>query len=264
MAAEYRRDESIRQISTAAFAVAIAVVGAIMMGVTSSPTVKGAALLWLPAALQLMAGVWLGPWRGFVAGAVGAQAAGVMAYGGWAPSDWIMNFFAGGFANAFLPALLFSALRIDPSFPSGSDERPSASIPLFSVFAMAIVAVAIALFQRPIFASFGFSDLGAWGYGLPLLVVALIPFLMRGNYGRLSRFSLAAAVAVLCCLISAAIGVLGAMVGGQSLTGAVTTVGIGWFLGDTVSAILGLYALASLTEWARDQGIAPILAHKGA
>src|SRR3989475_9043577 len=63
-------------------AVFITLIGYVAMTVGSSPTVKGASFIWLPAALQLVAGVWLGPWLGLLAGGLGAYAAGILAYGG--------------------------------------------------------------------------------------------------------------------------------------------------------------------------------------
>ncbi len=109
-----RETERIRFQATVYFIVSIAVIGAIMMTLTSSPTAKGASFLWLPAALQLMAGVWLGPWLGFIAGGLGAYLAGILAYGGWGLVDIIMNPVAGGFANSLLPAVLFRFLGVDP------------------------------------------------------------------------------------------------------------------------------------------------------
>ncbi|HZW03321.1 MAG TPA: hypothetical protein VFF68_05315, partial [Anaerolineaceae bacterium] len=110
-----RRDPALRIGFTIFMAVAIAAVGWIMMTISSSPTVKGASFLWLPAALQLVAGVWLGPVYGTLAAGLGAYAAGILAYGGWGIVDIIMNPLAGGVANALLPWLLFSILRIDPT-----------------------------------------------------------------------------------------------------------------------------------------------------
>src|SRR5437868_15052134 len=94
MQPEYRKDREGAAIAfqaTVFFTVSIAAIGAIMMTLTSSPTAKGASFLWLPAALQLMAGVWLGPIRGMIAGGLGAYLAGILAYGGWGLVDIIMN-----------------------------------------------------------------------------------------------------------------------------------------------------------------------------
>src|SRR5579884_226826 len=109
---KYRGSDRLQWGAVIIFTVLIAVLGAVMMTFTSSPLVKGAAFLWLPAALQLIAGAWLGPWRGGLAAGIGAQLAGIIAYGGWGLPDWIMNFVAGGVANAALPALLFQAFRL--------------------------------------------------------------------------------------------------------------------------------------------------------
>jgi hypothetical protein len=253
MAERYARDALARTVATGLFMLAIAGVGAVMMGVTSSPAVKGAALLWLPAALQLMAGVWLGPTRGFLAAGLGAQAAGIIAYGGWAPSDWIMNFVAGGFANAWLPAVLFRFAKIDPQL-LGSTDHGKLRLPAIGL--LTVAAIAFAFLQRPIFAAVGLPSLGAAGFILPLGVVLLVPPLLGVKPTR--DFVLAFAIVVLICGVSAALGVAGSMVGGQTLEAAVLTVGIGWFLGDTVSAVVGLYALATLTPWARERGIAPL------
>jgi hypothetical protein len=249
----YERDPLVRYVATGIFAAAIAGVGAAMEGVTSSPEMKGAALLWLPATLQLMAGVWLGPTRGFVAGAVGAQAAGILAYGGWAPSDWIMNFVAGGFANAWLPAVLFLLFAIEPDLDAQAQRKPPG---LVMILLLMIAAVLFAFLQRPIFAAIGLGSSGPIGYALPLGLVVLVPLLTGLRYNR--QFLLALIIVTLCSFISAAIGVVGAIVAGQTLVGAITTVGIGWFLGDIVAAIVGLYALATLTPWARERGLAPV------
>src|SRR4030043_1218876 len=78
-----KRDPALRYGFALFMAVAIAAIGWVMMTVGSSPTVKGASFLWLPAALPLAAGGWLGPWLGALAGGLGAAAAGTLAYGGW-------------------------------------------------------------------------------------------------------------------------------------------------------------------------------------
>src|SRR5574341_816306 len=97
MTAEYvaKRDPALRGRFALIMAVAIAAIGWVMMTIGSSPSVKGASFLWLPAALQLVAGVWLGPWWGLLAGGLGAYAAGILAYGGWGIVDIIMNPIAG-------------------------------------------------------------------------------------------------------------------------------------------------------------------------
>ena len=115
-----KRDPAVRVGFSIFMAVAIAAVGYVMMTVGSSPTVKGASFLWLPAALQLVAGIWLGPVYGTLAGAVGAYAAGILAYGGWGITDIIQNPIAGGLANSLLPWVLFKALNIDPTL--GTDK----------------------------------------------------------------------------------------------------------------------------------------------
>lgn len=128
--AEYvvKRDPMLRVGFAIFIIIAIAALGNVMMTVASSAAQKGASFLWLPAALQYVAGVWLGPWLGAVAGGMGAYAAGITAYGGWGIVDIIMNPIAGGFANSMLPALLFRFFRIDPTFgaqnpPMFSPER---------------------------------------------------------------------------------------------------------------------------------------------
>jgi len=55
-----KRDPAVRIGFSIFMAVAIAAVGYVMMTVGSSPTVKGASFLWLPAALQLVAASGLG------------------------------------------------------------------------------------------------------------------------------------------------------------------------------------------------------------
>src|SRR2546430_15846899 len=81
-------------------AVFITLIGYVAMTVGSSPTVKGASFIWLPAALQLVAGVWLGPWLGLLAGGLGAYAAGILAYGGGGGVGILLNPIARGGAHA--------------------------------------------------------------------------------------------------------------------------------------------------------------------
>ncbi|MCX7046955.1 MAG: hypothetical protein NTX50_15885, partial [Candidatus Sumerlaeota bacterium] len=228
----------------------IAAIGAVMMAMTSSPTAKGASFLWIPAALQLMAGVWLGPWRGMIAGGIGAYLAGILAYGGWGVVDIIMNPVAGGLANSLLPALLFRVFRIDPTFGTQNANDPKDILRAIGRLASLFFSVLILAFAlRPL-------NIGAWGYGPPLALVLLTPLIFRGLKLRRRDFLLAFAICVLVSAVSALVGCCGLVVGGQTWQAALIGTGIGWFLGDTVSAVLGLYMLAGFTERARDAGIA--------
>ena len=103
----YKREKSIQNYAAIALTIVITAVGWVMMTFTSSPQMKGAAFLWLPAALQLIVGVWFGPIKGLLIGGIGAYFAGGFAYGGWGLVDIILNPIAGGIANSFLPGLLF-------------------------------------------------------------------------------------------------------------------------------------------------------------
>lgn len=244
-----KRDPLLKAKVAVYMAVAIAAVGYVMMTVSSSPTVKGASFLWLPAALQLVAGVWLGPWYGFLAAGLGAYAAGILAYGGWGIVDIIMNPIAGGFANAMLPALLFRAMRVDPTLGA---KKPG-DVLTGAIRMLALTALVLA-------AGWANTLLGLpspWGFVLPLVVLLLgAMVLFRGL--ALDRRSLTAAVyiAVFSCAVSAFIGAIGATVGGKPFLAALVDPGIGWFSGDTVSAILGLYLLPLYTQRLRTAGIA--------
>jgi hypothetical protein len=250
---EYRRsreESAIAFQATIFFTVSIAAVGAIMMTLTSSPTAKGASFLWIPAALQLMAGVWLGPWRGMIAGGIGAYLAGILAYGGWGLVDVIMNPIAGGLANSMLPALLFRMLGVDPTFGTSSSADPKDVLRAASRLASLVCVVLILAFLiRPL-------QIGLWGYLPPLVVLLLSPVLLRGLRLRKRDFIIGFAICVGASALSALIGCYGQVVGGQSWQAALLGTGVGWFLGDTVSAVLGLYMLAAFTERAREAGIA--------
>ncbi len=244
-----KRDPALRGRFALLMAVAIAAIGWVMMTVGSSPSVKGASFLWLPAALQLVAGVWLGPWWGLLAGGLGAYAAGILAYGGWGITDIIMNPIAGGFANAMLPALLFPFLKIDPTFGA---EKPSdvlnASV---RILILTILVLAAGLLNM-------FLNLpSAWGFVIPFVVLIVGAFLLlRGITMNMRDFLLGVVVAVIACLVSALIGAIGATVGGKPFAAALVDPGVGWFAGDTVSAILGLFLLSMFTQRLRDAGIA--------
>ena len=239
------RDPKLKSYGALIFAVLIAVIGAAMMTVSSSPAMKGAALLWLPAALQLIAGVWLGPWLGLLAGGLGAYAAGIIAYGGWGLTDIIMNPIAGGFANSLLPALLFRAFHLKPDLGSRPEFVGRALVRIVTVLVLT-VASAVALRQ---------FSLGALAYVPSLIILIIAPLLLRNLKIDVRQLVIGSLICVFICAVSAAIGVWGAVVGGQSWTGAFVSVGVGWFFGDTISALLGLYMLAALPERARYAGL---------
>jgi hypothetical protein len=90
---------------------------------------------------------------------------------------------------------------------------------------------------------------------LVVLVVGAF-FLLRGLTMNMRDFLLGVLVAVVVCAISALIGAIGATVGGKPFAAALVDPGIGWFAGDTVSAILGLFLLPMFTQRLRDAGIA--------
>jgi hypothetical protein len=242
-----QREPQLKNYAVIAFAVLIALIGALMMTVTSSAQMKGAAMLWVPAALQLMAGVWLGPVRGMVAGGLGAYAAGIIAYGGWGLVDVIMNPIAGGIANSLLPAVLFRLSKIDPSFGVTERNRLRAALVSFGLFVLILIVGALPVF----------TGLGKWAYlaACVLLVIAL-PIALGGTATRFGSLTLAALICVVCSAISALIGSFGVHLSGNTWEAALLGTGIGWFLGDTVSCFLGLYLLAYYTPAAREMGIA--------
>jgi hypothetical protein len=251
MSEEYvsKRDPALRGRFALIMAVAIAAIGWVMMTIGSSPSVKGASFLWLPAALQLVAGVWLGPWWGLLAGGLGAYAAGILAYGGWGIVDIIMNPIAGGVANAMLPAFLFAWMKIDPTFGTkkpGDVLNGAVRILILTVLVLAAGLLNIAL---------GLPS--PWGFLIPLVVLVVGAFvLLRGLTLTMRDFLLGVVVAVVVCAVSAFIGAIGATVGGKPFAAALVDPGIGWFAGDTVSAILGLFLLPMFTQRLRDAGIA--------
>jgi hypothetical protein len=236
--------------ATVFFIVSIAAIGAIMMTLTSSPTAKGASFLWIPAALQLMAGVWLGPKRGLIAGGLGAYLAGILAYGGWGLVDIIMNPIAGGLANSLLPAIMFRFLRVDPTFGTHSSSDPKDILRAAGRMVSLLCAILILAFaMQPL-------NIGLWGYVPPLALLLLTPLIFRGLHIRGRDFILGFIICVCVSAVSAFIGSYGQVVGGQTWQAALLGTGMGWFLGDTVSSVLGLYMLAAFTERAREAGIA--------
>lgn len=245
---EGRDTRAIQNQAVLGFIVLIGASGALMMTVTSSPTAKGASFLWLPAALQLMAGIWLGPWRGAIAGGLGAYLAGILAYGGWGLVDIIMNPIAGGLANSLLPAVLFRAFRIDPTLgvETGDEGHILKALCRMSILLSLVIAVSFGL--RPL-------GLGAWGYLPPLLLLLAAPLVLKGLALKARDFTFAFVICVFISFVSAAIGVVAQIVGGQPWEAAAIGTGLGWFFGDTVSALLGLYILAALTGRAREAGI---------
>lgn len=245
-----KKSRALRFQAAIFFAVAIAAIGALMMAVTSSPSTKGASFLWLPAALQLIAGVWLGPLYGLLSAGLGAYAAGILSYGGWGLVDVIMNPVAGGLANGMLPALLFRWLKINPTLGAKATKADDVLKAAVRIGVLLMVVLLLAFAMKPL-------QIGLWGHVIPLiLMLVAIPFVLRGLNLNGRDFILALVVVVLSCAASALIGAYGASVQGKPIQAALIEVGIGWFLGDTVSAVLGLSMLAAFTERARAAGIA--------
>lgn len=244
-----KRDPALRVGFAIFMAVAIAALGWVMMTITSSPTAKGASFLWLPAALQLVAGVWLGPVLGTLAGGLGAYAAGILAYGGWGVVDIIMNPIAGGLANSLLVWVLFKALKIDPTLGA---QKPA---DVLSGAIRALILTVLVLVSGLLSPVLGLS--GVVGFLIPLVVLLVGARLLLANLNLNQRdFWMGLAVAVIVCLVSAVIGAIGATVGGKPFAAALVDPGIGWFAGDLVSAILGLYLLPLYTTRLRNAGIA--------
>lgn len=241
------RDTSTKTYGAIVFAVLIAVVGAFMMTLTSSPQMKGAAMLWIPGALQLIAGVWFGPTRGLLAGGLGAYAAGIIAYGGWGLVDIIMNPIAGGFANAWLPAVLFTQFRINPDFGTNIENMKSA---IFRILAVLLFVLLIGI--SPLF----INGIGFWAYGIAILVLLLgMPIILWRIQINKRDFFLAVIIVIVICAISALIGSGGVVVAGNTWEAALLGTGLGWFLGDLVSCFLGLYMLVYFTDRARKMGL---------
>ena len=241
------RERRLKYYGVLTFAVLIAAVGWVMMTLTSSPAMKGAAFIWLPAALQLIAGVWLGPIEGLIAGGLGAYAAGILAYGGWGLPDIIMNPIAGGLANSMLPGVLFRIFRVDPDL--GAKPRHTGNAILRILAILIVVVILTVVLQR--------LHVGLWGYVPQIVILFLAPLYLREpELGfPMRKLVLAFGICVASSLISALIGSVGAKVGGLSWEGAFLGVGAGWFLGDTVSSLFGLYMLAALTDRARKAGL---------
>ena len=244
-----KRDPALRGRFALIMAVAIAALGWVMMTVGSSPSVKGASFLWLPAALQLVAGVWLGPWWGLLAGGLGAYAAGILAYGGWGIVDIIMNPIAGGVANAMLPAFLFTYLKIDPTF--GTKKPGDVINGAIRMLVLTLLVLGAGLLNMSL------NLPSPLGFAIPLVVLIVGAFVLLRNLKLSTRdLALGVVVAVVACLLSALIGAIGATVGGKPFAAALVDPGIGWFAGDLVSAVLGLFLLPMFTQRLRDAGIA--------
>ena len=234
-----------RVLVTLIFTVAIALIGALMMLLTSSPVAEGAAFLWLPAALQLIAGVWLGPVRGFIAGGVGAYAAGILAFQSWGLVGVITNLVAGGFANSLLPSLLFKVFGINliSKHTSGSHKKGA-------VWTLLILVVVLLI---PLWLNI--YKIGVLAYLPSLLIVLAAPKYIYSLKFHSGGFVVAFLICVFVSAISATIGIAGRVVAGDSLELAFFGTGVGWFLGDTISSVLGIFWLGLFTSWAIKKGI---------
>lgn len=231
------------------FLFAIALIGAAMMKLTRSPQMEGAAFLWLPAAFQLIAGVWFGPYLGLLVGGLGAYGAGIIAYGGWGLVDIIINPIAGGFANSMLPGFLFRMNRIDPTFGMKPPNLKRAVLDILFLLSLIIIFAYVLKIIKIHF----------WAYLLPILLLLLAPyFLTNLKVKHKKKFVIAFFICVIISLISSLIGSFGSFVGGSNWENALIGTGLGWFLGDTGSCLLGLYLLAYFTDKARKIKISAI------
>jgi hypothetical protein len=120
---------------------------------------------------------------------------------------------------------------------------------VLSLGSLLLLVLGLALLAIPL-------EMGWRGF-LPSLAVLLVaPFFLRNMRLNKRDFVLAFLVVVVSCGLSAGLGVVGTVLAGQSWPAAVVGTGIGWFLGDTVSGLLGLYILAAFTKRARQAGLA--------
>jgi hypothetical protein len=191
----------------------------------------------------------LGPWWGLLAGGLGAYAAGILAYGGWGIVDIIMNPIAGGVANAMLPAFMFTYLKIDPTF--GAKKPGDVIDGAVRMLILTVLVLGAGLLNTTL------NLPSPWGFAIPLVVLVAGAFLLLRNLTLNTRdLALGVVVAVVACLVSAVIGAIGATVGGKPFAAALVDPGIGWFAGDLVSAVLGLFLLPMFTQRLRDAGIA--------
>lgn len=240
-----KKDPILKNYAVVGFTVAIAISGWLMMTLTSSPQMKGAAMLWLPAGLQLIAGIWLGPVRGMIAGGLGAYIAGILAYGGWGLPDIVMNLVAGGLVNSFLAGLLFLSFKVDIE-TAFSNFQSSKRLTVFVV----LTAITVVLGLLPIW-----TGIGVWSYIAASVILSVALYIMKDQGVSLAPISISVAFCVIISFLSACLGVFGSTLAGNSLEAAILQTGVGWFLGDTVSAILGLFLLAFYSREAREYGI---------
>lgn len=90
-------------------------------------------LFWLPAVIQLAAGLKLGPVRGPAAAVIGSYVAAAFFYGGWGPIAFTNYAVVGGFVISVMPRLLLHFLRIDPLRNANVQpiDRISLGLPFF-------------------------------------------------------------------------------------------------------------------------------------
>ena len=163
--------------------------------------------------------------------------------------DIIQNPVAGGICNAFLPWMLFRMFRIDPTM--GTEKASDVISGAVRALILTVLVLASGMLG-PIL-----NIPGMWGYLIPLVVLLVGARLLLSNLSMNMRdFGLGMLVAVIVSAASAYVGALGAVVGGKPLGAALIDPGVGWFAGDLVSVVLGLYMLPLYTARLRSAGIA--------
>ena len=199
--------------------------------------ISASAILPLITAVQLLAGVWLGPFRGTAAATVG----GFLGYelgsaGGSFTQACLDPIVAGGVVNSLLPSLLLLLLRISVRRESDTSSVGKNFLAVSGFLACIILA-----------ASGSGSIPGTkWLEHIPVLFVCTAGVLLFLHMvkGKQKKFLLLEVV-LLSCLESALMGAAVAAAQHQGWAGSSISAGISWFAWDLSYSLLGLCILNS-------------------
>jgi hypothetical protein len=226
-----------KESETIVFTATIAMVG-IAESMVHGRFIRIAPALPLVAALQLIAGLRLGPLRGLIAAVIGTYISSAYTYWSFAFVDVIQSpLFVGSAVNAFLPSVLSRLFQTAPFRVKESKAEKKAIFTLFFFLASVIFIEVLPIL----------IGMGGWTYRSFALASALLFSIVASSIVLLSTtrekgqvFSLLV-VLIISSVMSAVIGSTGAIFSAK--WNAITDTMIPWLLWDLICSIAGIQLL---------------------
>lgn len=229
-----------KESETIIFTATIAMVG-IAESMVHGRFMRIAPTLPLVAALQLVAGLRLGPLRGLIAAAIGTYILSTFIYGPFAFVDIIQTpLLAGSAVNALLPSLLSRLFQTAP-FKVRESKAENKSIFVLFFFLTSVIVVEV----LPMLIGMGGQTFRSFALASALLLsIVAGSSVLRSTAREKGQFFSLLVVLVISSLMSAFIGSARGIISAK--WNAITDATIPWLLWDIIYSIAGIQLLVML------------------